>query len=374
VAEQVTTPRLVVARAPLRVSFVGGGSDLPPQPGATGLVGACVSSTIDLAVYCVAKPRTDSAFYLSWKEKEIVSHPSEFHHQIVRNAFADLMASGAQFPGGVELAFVADVPGTGSGLGSSAATAAACLLALDSLAERYDGIHGRRALAERSIAINPAQIKGRQDEYATVFGGLNAMRFTAEDACGWTYENKDPERITQRWGNGQPAVDLSPLGEEDPAAAAWLQDRFALFRPRDGTGRAASDVLATYKANTDQHWRSECLSMSDNFVARLRERDLDRLTTEIVRHNWEKEQTFGAYMTPILAQSIDLVMAAGALCAKLCGAGGTGHLLVGFEPERRAAVVEAAEKAWGKELKFRLGTEGACVTYREVPTQRQEKA
>jgi len=347
---------LVVARAPLRVSFVGGGSDLPPPAGASGVVGACVSSTIDAYVYAIAKPRTDGRFYLSWKEKEVVDDPSLFHHEIVRRAFADLAADGAVFLGGVELAFVADVPGTGSGLGSSAATAAACLLALDALAEKYDGIHGRRALAERSISVQPGYRHGKQDEYATVFGGLNAMRFTVED-----------QKVIPGTPLGSISVDLSPIGEEDPTAAAWLQERFALFRPPEGASRSAATVLATYKPDHDEAFRRHCIELAEVFAIAVRSREALAVTDAVMEHGNAKQVAFGGYSSDEFEEACDAILdLSGARCVKLCGAGGTGHLLVGFEPERRAAVVEAAEKAWGKELKFKFSDQGAAVVYREV--------
>jgi D-glycero-alpha-D-manno-heptose-7-phosphate kinase len=364
----VSAPRLVVARAPLRVSFVGGGSDLPPPAGASGVVGACISSTIDRYVYCLTKPRDDGLFYLSWKEKEVVSKPADFHHEIVRRAFADLEADGARFPGGVELAFVADVPGTGSGLGSSAATAAACLLALDHLAEKYDGIHGRRALAERSIAVQPGHRHGKQDEYATVFGGLNAMRFTAEVD---TFERMKDAKLPKKdrevlWQEQRLSVDLSPIGEEDPGAPAWLQERFALFRPPAGASRSACDVLATYKPEYDTAFRVGCLLASEKFVEALRARSFQGIDDSVLMHSVMKEKAFGGYSSDRLQAAIKALADVGVGAVKLCGAGGTGHLLVGFEPERRAAVVEAAEKAWGKELKFRFSTQGAAAVYREA--------
>ena len=63
--------KMVIVRAPLRLSFVGGGSDIPPGPGAT------VSTSINKYVYCIARPRNDGMYYLSWREKEIAESPSE---------------------------------------------------------------------------------------------------------------------------------------------------------------------------------------------------------------------------------------------------------------------------------------------------------
>lgn len=356
----MSAPRLVVARAPLRVSFVGGGSDLPPPAGTIGQCGAVVSAAIDKFVWCVSKRRDDGRFYLSWKEKEVVDDPSLFHHEIVRNAFLDLLKDGAYFSGGVELAFLADVPGTGSGLGSSAATAASCLLALDHLAERYDGIHGRRALAERSIAIQPGPVRGKQDEYATVFGGLNAMRFSAEhgEFVPHVFDGEPRKRLEYAV-----SVDLSPIGEEDPGAAAWLEERFALFRPPEGAARSAAEVLATFKESS--YFRTTCMDISGAFVAYFSRREFDGTMDAVCVHSNFKKFHFGAYAGEDFLEAEKAIYKAGARAVKLCGAGSTGHLLVGFEPEHRAQVVAVAEAAWGRELPFKITAEGACVVYRE---------
>jgi D-glycero-alpha-D-manno-heptose-7-phosphate kinase len=93
------------------VSFVGGGSDLPPG------LGAVVNSAIDKYVYCVARKRLDSKIYLTWREKEVVDDPKDLHHEIVRESINEV-----GWGGGVELLLFSDIPGVGSGLGSSAAT------------------------------------------------------------------------------------------------------------------------------------------------------------------------------------------------------------------------------------------------------------
>lgn len=339
---------LVVARAPLRVSFVGGGSDLPPSKPVDVCYGAVVSAALEHYVYCVAKARRDGKFYLSWREKEVVSDPIYFHHTIVRNVFKEIMRTGAGFDGGVELAFLADVPGNGSGLGSSAATAASCILALYHLLRcdlnnppehGWKGELARMRIARKAAAVQEnagTRYHGMQDEVATATGGLNEIRFATR------------------------GVTVDPL---DDGAVAWLEQRFALFSPPPDVQRSAAMVLQTYREDEDLVFRDTCLEIVDAFLTAVRVRDLKSAADLVERHGNLKARAFGGYWTRLLHEASERASDAGARCVKLCGAGGTGHLLAGFDPERRPFVVEALTKVWGAELPLRIADDGAEIVY-----------
>ena len=103
---------MIISKTPLRISFVGGGTDLPSfyEKG----FGAVLSSAIDKFVYVVVKGRFDNLIYVNWSKKEIVKKVEEIEHDLVREA---MKKTGIRK--GIEITILADIPSEGSGLGSS---------------------------------------------------------------------------------------------------------------------------------------------------------------------------------------------------------------------------------------------------------------
>ena len=114
---------MIISRTPLRISFVGGGSDLPSfyerQPGAV------VSATIDKYIYIIVNKRFEDSIRVSYSETEIVKRPEELRHELVREA---LKLTGINKR--VEIVSISDIPGKGTGLGSSSAYTVGLLNAL----------------------------------------------------------------------------------------------------------------------------------------------------------------------------------------------------------------------------------------------------
>ncbi|MFH2100426.1 MAG: GHMP kinase, partial [Pseudomonadota bacterium] len=103
---------MIIVRTPLRISFVGGGSDIGAfyrkSPGRV------VSSAIDKFVYVIVKGRFDEKIYINYSRKECVNRVDEVRHDLVREAMRITGVSA-----GVEITTLADIPSEGSGLGSS---------------------------------------------------------------------------------------------------------------------------------------------------------------------------------------------------------------------------------------------------------------
>ena len=103
---------MIIVRTPLRLSFVGGGSDMKTfYQRKDGMV---ISSAIDKFVYVIVKERFDDNIYINSSRKECVDHIDEIQHDLVREA---MKITGGEK--GVEITTLADIPSEGSGLGSS---------------------------------------------------------------------------------------------------------------------------------------------------------------------------------------------------------------------------------------------------------------
>ena len=110
---------MIISRTPLRMSFVGGGSDLPVFYRKSG--GAVVSTAIDRYVYVTVNQKFDEKIRVSYSRTEEAKSVEKIKHPLVREALKLL-----EIRGGVEITSIADIPSKGSGLGSSSRSRSGC--------------------------------------------------------------------------------------------------------------------------------------------------------------------------------------------------------------------------------------------------------
>jgi D-glycero-alpha-D-manno-heptose-7-phosphate kinase len=118
---------MIISRTPFRMSFVGGGTDLPSFY--TREPGAVISTTIDKYVYITVNRRFDQTIRISYSQTEIVDSVSAVHHPLFREIMRDTGVDS-----GIEVTSIADVP-AGTGLGSSSSFAVGLFHALQPLLE-----------------------------------------------------------------------------------------------------------------------------------------------------------------------------------------------------------------------------------------------
>src|SRR5579863_10191994 len=161
---------MIISRTPLRMSFVGGGTDLPAFCDVHG--GAVVSTAIDKWIRVVVNRRFEGDVRVGYSEIEIVPGVNEVRHELVREA---MRRTG--IPRGIDVLTLADVPSCGTGLGSSSAVTVGLLNALYA----FQGIaKPATKLAEEASEIEIDVLGkplGRQDQYAAAVGGFNLIEF-----------------------------------------------------------------------------------------------------------------------------------------------------------------------------------------------------
>ena len=226
---------LIVVRAPFRVSFAGGGTDLPSFY-KTGY-GAVLSTTINRYVYVMINQRNplfgqgidDPLQYrirLSYSSTENVQRPGDITHPIVREALKLL-----DIDEPMDIATMADVP-AGTGLGSSGTFAVALLQALHTFKGEEVGreqLAAEAANIEIDILGRPV---GKQDHYAAAFGGLNMIRFLADETVT-VHGVSSPEMVEHQV---IPSLLLLYTGISRDSAAV-------LSEQRENTQRAHEDLL-----------------------------------------------------------------------------------------------------------------------------------
>ena len=318
--------RAARVRAPLRISFAGGGTDVPPYPSSHG--GAVLSATIERHATASLRPRADGDYHV--RSLDLMASaafaPEELqfdgHLDLVKAVLRDLDAAR---PGrGLDLTLATDAP-PGSGLGSSSALVVAMLAAVAAAG-------GRRwhpaELAWRAYQVERIDLKvegGMQDQYAAAFGGLNFIEFHGDEQVRvW------PLRLA-------PAT-VEAL--EGSLLLAWSgasrTDGGILRRQVDGVLAGSPESLASLGAI-----KALAVGMRD---ALLRG-DLAAFA-EGLHQGWRLKRRLA---DGIATQRLDELYAAGrragAAGGKVLGAGGGGYLLFACPPGRRAAVGAALEAA-----------------------------
>tara|TARA_B100000123_G_scaffold244565_1_gene199996 strand:- start:679 stop:1629 length:951 start_codon:yes stop_codon:yes gene_type:complete len=165
---------MIISRTPLRVSIAGGGTDM--EYFYSRYSGKVISFSINKYIYIIVKSRIDEKIVLNYKEREIVDSVEEIKHGLIRESLKKV-----GIDNGVEITSIADIPSSGSGLGSSSAFTVGLLNALYA----YTGIQkNQEQLAseacEIEIDILNAPI-GKQDQYATSIGGLKTITFKKDN-------------------------------------------------------------------------------------------------------------------------------------------------------------------------------------------------
>src|SRR6185436_1216723 len=121
---------MIISRTPLRMSFVGGGSDLPAYYRKFG--GAVLSTAVNQFVYITVNKKFDDRIRISYSKTEDARNVDRIRHPLVRESLKLLSVAG-----GIEISSVADIPARGSGLGSSSSFTVGLLHALHAYAGRY---------------------------------------------------------------------------------------------------------------------------------------------------------------------------------------------------------------------------------------------
>ncbi len=164
---------MIISKSPLRMSYVGGGSDIPAFYMEHG--GAVISAAINAYVYVVIKERFEKGIRLSYSKTENVSHFSELEHPLVKNAFNIV-----NIKENIEIVSIADIPSSGTGLGSSSSFSVGLLNAMSA----YQGeLLSKQSLAQKACHLEIDLCKspiGKQDQYASAYGDLRVYEFNSD--------------------------------------------------------------------------------------------------------------------------------------------------------------------------------------------------
>lgn len=327
---------MIISQTPLRISFVGGGTDIANFYRQYG--GAVISTTIDKYVSVRITDRRDRQIAIDTPHyREAVVDLDQIQHPLIREAMrkTDVTA-------GISITVTSDVPARGCGLGSSSALTVGLLNALYA----YRGIEmPAETLARQACEIEIECLNqpiGKQDQYIAAYGGLRQIQF-----------NRDESVYTQE----------IPVEAE---TAAHLERNFILFYT--GVQRRAETILHEQRRSASPQTLLKLKKLVPQFYDTLVKNIHENPPYEIghlLDCAWQlKRFLCDSISNPMLDTIYERAVAAGAVGGKLLGAGGGGYFLF-YVPTKRQQVVTAALSDLGlTRMVFRFEQRGSQVTER----------
>lgn len=330
---------MIISRTPLRISFAGGGSDLPAYYREEG--GAVLSTAIDKYVYlAVHRYFYPGQTLLKYSRTERVDNLDDIQHPIFRECLKMLGLHG------LDISSMADVP-AGTGLGSSSSFTVSLLNVLH--AYKHEAV-GPEYLARTACEVEIERLGdpiGKQDQYAAAYGGLNYIRFLPD-------ESVVVEKVVM-----------------NPAVKAQLERNLVMIYT--GGTRSASALLARQGQAMGDRAKRETMrrmvAMAGELRSVLEKGEIDDFG-HILHEGWMLKQSLsGEISNATVAALYEKGLKAGAIGGKLLGAGGSGFVLFYCPEERQPAFRRAMgcgeAGVANYELPFRFEAAGSSIIYRE---------
>lgn len=326
---------MIISRAPFRVSFCGGGSDIPSFYETYG--GCVLSTTIRKYIFLAANQAFNKdTITLKYSKTEIVSDASQIEHRIFKQVLSDFKTKG------IEITSMADIP-AGTGLGSSSSFTVALL----KLLYAYHG----ESVSNYKVAKEACEIEieklgnpiGKQDQFAAAFGGLRYYQF-------------EPGGFVKV----EPIIMMRPSFQKIERSCLM----FYTGATHDANVILGEETKNLASQNEKINATRELCHMTRDLKEQLELNNVDYLG-EILSRSWEiKKSLAKGISNPMIDDCYERGIKAGASGGKLLGAGGGGFLLFYVpDEEKKKSVREALSDM--VELPFELDNSGVSIIFTE---------
>lgn len=321
---------LIVTKTPFRVSFVGGGSDLPSFY--RHHKGAVVSASINQFMYVSVKGSFESEYILHYSKTERTNDLENIEHPLIKNTLKEL---GFKVP--LQVSSLADIPASGTGLGSSSSFTVGLTHALKCMMEQRVS---KKELAEIACKVEIDRCGepiGKQDQYAAALGGFNVYEFNKDETVKIT-----PVNITAQ-------------------VSKTFQNKLQFFYTNKS--RSTSSILSQQNENMKMADKTALMrrmvKLVGEFKQAIERSDFD-VIGQILHENWMlKKQMSDDISDHEMDAAYESTIAAGATGGKLLGAGGGGFFMTYADPQNHRKIRQALSKY--KECKFSFSYSGSEV-------------
>lgn len=334
---------MLIVRSPVRISFGGGGTDLPAYFENYG--GAVLSAAINKYFYTIVGKRDDGHIQIissdlrvfeTWKDINRMS--LEESGSALEIPLAVLKELGCEVS--VDLFLASEIP-PGTGLGSSASV---CVNVLQAMSTYLHLPLSKYDLADKAFYLATEILKkpvGKQDEFAAAFGGLNFITFERDGST-----HVEPVKV-------------------DPEVTTALQRRLMLFFT--GASHHSWSILKEQEVSTRRREEMAVESLhhirelAGKMLQVLKQGDL-RQFGQLLHEGWErKKKISNKISTGAIDRMYSLAREHGALGGKITGAGGGGFLLLYCEEGNQPAVREVLAAEGIREMRFAFDFSGSRV-------------
>jgi D-glycero-alpha-D-manno-heptose-7-phosphate kinase len=318
---------MILVKTPLRISFFGGGSDIPSYYENYG--GEVLSTTIDQYMYTALCKTSMDGIKVVYNDIEVAKNIEEIKHDRVRECLRYFGVHNH-----VEISSFAEIPTKGTGLGSSSTFTVGLVNALCRLKNWNMNKYEMAELASFIEIVACGEKIGKQDQFAAAFGGLNHIEFS-----------KDETTVT-------PANVPNYILEN-------LNSRLMMFYT--GVTRSASEIISK-QSDTLEHagLMFQMVVMAKYGLNYLKREHLDDFGN-LLNDAWSmKRQLSDGVSNPLFDQYYEDALKAGALGGKILGAGGGGFFLFYVPPKCQDDVRRALPL---KEFIFKFENKGSQVVY-----------
>lgn len=326
---------MIVVRAPFRVSFLGGGSDLPFFYKKYG--GAVLSSAINRHMFITGREMFDGTrSLLKYSKTEYIERTEDIEHPIFREVFRQFDLKGIDF--GVS----SDIP-AGTGLGSSSTFTVALITLANSMTHSNLTIPEIAELACKIEIDVLGENIGKQDQYASAFGGLNLFKFLKSGAV---------------------EAHPFPLKHSD---MTWFKNSLFLVKI-PGEARSAGNILSQVQAHIENNSQAQhaTMALADLAVQGFEElrRFGVRALPNLLNEAWRlKKITTPSSILSSANKILEKGLESGASAGKLLGAGGGGFVLFILDPVYLSNFLTAMKDY--KILSIVPDSNGAKIIYEE---------
>jgi D-glycero-alpha-D-manno-heptose-7-phosphate kinase len=345
---------MLIGRSPVRISFAGGGTDLPAYYEQFG--GAVLSASINKYFYTILGKRTDGRIQIISSDLRVFNTWQDVANMTIEGSGLEIplaVLKDLACDCSVDLFLASEIP-PGTGLGSSASV---CVNILKTLTTYLNQPLSKYALAERAFHVARNVLGrhiGKQDEYAAAFGGLNIITF-------------EP--------NG--AVQVTPVNI-DSGFLQELQNNLLLFFV--GSAHNSWTILEEQEKSTRSHkgYALDALHEVRSLVDRMRlaiERSDLRAVGLLMDEAWiAKKRISNKISNERIDHLYDIAKQNGALGGKITGAGGGGFLLLCCDPVHQDSIRTALATEGVKEMAFGFDFQGAQVIVNDPFIDGDERA
>ncbi|MCX6782637.1 MAG: GHMP kinase [Candidatus Levybacteria bacterium] len=315
---------MIISRTPLRISFVGGGSDIQSYYRLN--TGAVISTAINKYIYITVNKKFDNKIRASYSKTEIVDSIDQVQHPLIRECLKM-----TEIDSGIEVTSMSDIPSEGTGLGSSSSYTVGLLNALYA----YKGRHvSAEQLAQEACKIEIDILKnpiGKQDQYIAAYGGIQHIQFNPDES-----------------------VYVDPIICSSETKSRLQENLLLLYT---GLTRSSYPILAKQSINMEKNEEKrntmiQMVEFTKEMRKALSENMLDSFGMMLDK-NWLLKKTL---TQDISSEKIDFwyekAKKGGATGGKILGAGGGGFLLLYAEVKNHIRIINSLPELTPMSFKF----------------------